>query len=479
MKILVTGATGYIGGRLIPILLNAGHQLTVFVRNPDRIAGRQWLDKVEVLTGDILDKPSLDNHFPNFDAAYFLIHGMGGKGNFAQRDRQAAENFIQRSQKIEKIIYLGGILPKSPKGHTSKHLDSRAEVGEILRGSGKTTEFRAGPIIGSGSSSFEMVRYLTERLPAMLAPKWIKNEVQTIAVRDILAYLTAALEKPPLGIVEVGAPPVTFKEMMQEYAAARKLRRIILPVPVLAPKLAALWVGFVTPIPNSLAVPLVEGVVYPVVGNNDKAREHFPEIDPAPYSLAVRRAIKKVQNRSVETRWSGALGQDKTFALSDWEGLIKETRSRLVQASPEATFAALTRLGGDQGWLVWKWAWWIRGILDQLVGGPGLRRGRRDPDNLYPGEALDFWRVEKIIPNEQLLLRAEMKVPGKAWLRFEILTEDQGVRLIQTALFQPHGFTGFIYWYSLYPVHKFIFSDLINAIVREAQRVREKESAKQ
>ncbi|MCH8474721.1 MAG: SDR family oxidoreductase [Opitutales bacterium] len=469
MKILVTGATGYIGGRLIPLLVQNGHDLTVFVRNPDRIAGRWWLDKVEIITGDILEKPSAENTFGEFDAAYFLIHGMGGKGSFAERDRQAAENFARRANRIQKIIYLGGILPKSPEGRTSRHLDSRAEVGRILRETGRTTEFRAGPIIGSGSSSFEMVRYLTERLPAMIAPKWIKNQVQTIAVRDILAYLFAALEKPPLDVVEVGAPPVTFLQMMQEYAAARKLRRIILPVPVLAPKLAALWVGFVTPIPNSLAVPLVEGVVYPVVGNNEKARQHFPEIVPTPYETAVRRAIQKVQSRSVETRWSGALGQDKTFALSDWEGLIKETRSRLVQASPESTFAALTRLGGDQGWLVWKWAWWFRGILDQLLGGPGLRRGRRDPENLYPGEALDFWRVEKIVPNEQLLLRAEMKVPGKAWLRFEILPEENGVRLIQTALFQPHGFSGFLYWYSLYPLHKFIFSDLINAIVKEAQ----------
>ncbi|MCC5789534.1 MAG: SDR family oxidoreductase [Opitutales bacterium] len=469
MKILVTGATGYIGGRLIPLLIENGHKVTVFVRNPDRIAGRWWLPQVEIITGDILDPPSEKNAFGEFEAAYFLIHGMGGKGSFAERDRRAAENFMQRAANIKKIIYLGGILPQSPQGRTSRHLDSRAEVGNILRQTGKTTEFRAGPIIGSGSSSFEMVRYLTERLPAMIAPKWIKNQVQTIAVRDILAYLIAALDKPPLDIVEVGAPPVTFLQMMKGYAAARNLRRIILPVPVLAPKLAALWVGFVTPIPNRLAVPLVEGVVYPVVGNNEKARKLFPKIIPTSYETAVRRAVQKVQSRSVETRWSGALGQDKTFALTDWEGLIKETRSRLIQASPESTFAALTRLGGDQGWLVWKWAWWIRGILDQLVGGPGLRRGRRDPDNLYPGEALDFWRVEKIVPNQQLLLRAEMKVPGKAWLRFEILPEENGVRLIQTALFQPHGFSGFLYWYSLYPLHKFIFSDLINAIIKEAQ----------
>jgi hypothetical protein len=365
------------------------------------------------------------------------------------------------------VIYLGGLLPEADE--VSAHLSSRAEVGSILRKHLATTEFRAGPIIGSGSASFEMLRYLTERLPAMIAPKWVNNEVMPIAVRDILAYLVAALDHEALGVVNVGDKPLTFKEMMLGYAEARGLKRLIVPVPVLAPGLAARWVGLVTPIPNVLAVPLVEGIVQPVVADNALATEIFPVIKPISYQQAVRYALERTEGGAVETRWSGALGSDESFKLEDWEGLIREVQQLDVAASAEATYRACSSLGGDKGWLVWGWAWRLRGLLDQMVGGPGLRRNRRHPEDLFVGEAVDFWRVEAAQAPECLRLRAEMKVPGKAWLQFEIDHSQGKTQLTQTALFEPKGLAGTLYWYVLYPIHRLIFKDMIKAIAKDAE----------
>ena len=339
----------------------------------------------------------------------------------------------------------------------------------MLRGYCATTEFRAGPIIGSGSASFEMVRYLTERLPVMVAPRWILNQVQPIAIRDILNYMIAALEHPPLGVVEVGGDRLTFKQMMEVYAGARGLKRVIIPVPVLAPGLAARWVGLVTPIPNTLAVPLVEGVVHPVIADTTKAAAEFPEIRPITYRQAVELALERTDTGEVETRWSGALGSTATYELSDVEGMLKEVRTLYVDLPPAAVFKSFSTIGGERGWLTWEWAWELRGLLDKAVGGPGLRRGRRDPEELLPGEALDFWRVEAIEPPHLLRLRAEMKVPGRAWLQWEAVREGNGTRLVQTALFAPVGFFGMLYWGSLYPVHRFIFNDMIRAIARDAE----------
>jgi uncharacterized protein YbjT (DUF2867 family) len=320
MKVLVTGATGYIGGRLVPLLLDAGHDVRVMVRDPARIAGRPWAASVEVTRGDIEDPASLGAALEGVDAAYYLIHLMDSGGDFAERDRRAAENFVEAGQHLRHVIYLGGLLPDARE--VSKHLASRAEVGEILRSGLPTTEFRAGPVVGSGSASFEMVRYLTERLPAMIAPRWILNDVQPIAVRDILAYLTLALGREAAGIYNVGASPLTFKDMMQEFAHVRGLRRLIVPVPVLAPRLAALWVGLVTPIPNRLAVPLVEGVVHPVVADTVRARTDFPEVEPLAYRKAVARALHRTTENAVATRWSSALGSAPAFELSQSEGMI-------------------------------------------------------------------------------------------------------------------------------------------------------------
>jgi uncharacterized protein YbjT (DUF2867 family) len=483
MRVLVTGATGYIGGRLVPRLLEAGHCVRVLVRDARRIAGRPWADHVEVVVGDLLDPDSLAPALADVDAAYYLVHAMYGGGDFARRDREAADHFVaaaQVSDTLRHVIYLGGLMPGGGDvraSAASPHLASRAEVGRILRDRLPTTELRAGPIIGSGSASFEMVRYLTERLPVMVAPRWIDNLVQPIGVRAVLAYLLAALEIGPaaeggtdnvLGVIDIGGDRLTFRQMMQGYAQVRGLRRRIVAVPVLAPGLAARWVGAVTPIPNRLAVPLVEGMVKPLVADTARAHQLFPHVRPVGYRESVERALQRSEAGGIETRWSGALGEARTFRLEDWENLIREQHTRLVAASPQAVFDVFTGLGGQRGWLVWNWAWSLRGGLDRLVGGPGLRRGRRDPRQLLAGEAVDFWRVEAVEPSQRLLLRAEMKVPGRAWLQWEARAEDGGCRLIQTALFEPRGLGGILYWRLLYPVHRMIFKALIDAIARAA-----------
>jgi uncharacterized protein YbjT (DUF2867 family)/uncharacterized protein YndB with AHSA1/START domain len=469
VKILVTGATGYIGGRLVPRLVDAGHEVRVLVRDASRIAGRPWADRVEVAVGDVEDPASLAPACRGIDTAYYLVHLMGSGRDFPARDRAAAAHFVAAATGIGRVIYLGGLVPSGDR--VSPHLASRAEIGEHLRAGLPTLEFRAGPVIGSGSASFEMVRYLTERLPAMVAPRWILNEVQPIAVRDVLSYLMLALERGDEGVYNVGSAPLTFRAMMEEFARVRGLRRLILPVPVLAPRLAALWVGLVTPIPNRLAVPLIEGVIHPVVADTSAARATFPEIEPTRYTVAVRRALGMTEASKVMTRWSGALGSGPHFELTESEGLIRETRRRFTPASPESVFRIFTSLGGSRGWLFWNWSWDARGLLDRLVGGPGLRRGRRDQYTVLAGDAVDFWRVEAVEPPHLLRLRAEMKVPGKAWLQWEAVPEREGTRLVQTALFAPIGLTGTLYWKALYPIHKVIFSGLVRSIAREAERL--------
>lgn len=467
MKVLVTGATGYIGGRLIPVLLRKGFAVRAFVRDPRRLQGKSWFDQVETAEGDLNDSQSIERALIGVNAAYFLVHAMYEGDDFAKLESLYAENFALAARELEHVIYLGGLLPGGAT--TSEHLESRANVGEILRRNGNATEFRAGPIIGSGSASFEMVRYLTERIPIMVTPRWVNNQVQPIAVRDVIAYLTSALEKKPLGVVEIGADRLPFRGMMETFAEVRGLRRIIIPVPVLTPLLSGLWVGLITPISNSLAVPLVKGIIKPVLAETVKAFEIFPEIRPINYRDAVKRALDKIGERATETRWSSSIGKNENYRLTDDEGLIKEIRTVQTTAKPSSVYKSFTSIGGERGWLAWNWAWTIRGWMDSLIGGPGLSRGRRHPTDVQVGEVLDFWRVEDLEVDKFILLRAEMRVPGKAWLRFESIENHGGTELVQTAIFAPKGLFGFLYWYLFYPAHFFIFEKMCRKIAERAE----------
>ena len=506
MRVLVTGATGYIGGRLVPRLLEAGHRVRVLVRGFDTVKGRAWEGDVEVVRGDLLEPATLGPAVEGVDAAYYLVHSMSATGDFRAADREAASNFCAACAAATDgpghVIYLGGLQPEPPV--RSEHLKSRAEVGRVLaEGMGDrvpaeagtpigVTEFRAGPIIGSGSASFEMVRYLTERLPVMLTPRWVKTLVTPVAVRDVMSYLLRALEVGPSGVVDIGGETLSFKQMMQGVAAERGLWRGIIPTPVLAPWFAARWVGLVTPIPNSLAVPLVEGMKQPLVADLRKARALFPGIEPIGYREAVGLALKKTEAKDVETRWSGAATMGGTGnierVIEDREGVFRDQRTLATDLPSEFLFAAICRIGGPHGYHGWGWAWAMRGLVDALVGGPGLRRGRRDAERILEGEALDFWRVECVEspkdthrlqehphePGRALLrLRAEMRVPGKAWLQWEILPGREGhagwTHVRQTALFEPHGLPGTLYWYAMLPAHGFIFPGMLRGIEREAR----------
>jgi len=470
VRVAVTGATGYVGGRLVPELLDAGHEVRVLTRGPERVRDRRWGGWVEVHEADLLEPGSLGGAFEDVDVAYYLVHSMHGGEGFAERDRRMARTFADEAEgHVDHAVYLGGLLPD--EGTESEHLASRAEVGRILREALPTTELRAGPVIGSGSGSFEMVRYLTERLPVMVAPKWILNDVQPIAVRDAVGYLTAAAGADPAGVVEIGSPDVlTFRDMMLTYADVRGLKRGIQPVPVLTPKLAGLWVGLVTPIPNALALPLIKGIVKPVTADTERAHELYPEVDPIGYREAVERALRVVDTGRVPTRWSGAL-RTREAEVVDEEGLVRETRTVDVDAPAEAVFDVFTGLGGERGWPGFSALWVLRGAVDRLVGGPGLSRGRRDPDEVRVGDAIDFWRVEDVERGRRLRLRAEMRVPGSAWLEWTAEPDgDDRSRLVQRALFAPRGLAGTLYWYGLYPVHGPIFSRMAHEIARRAER---------
>ena len=464
MRVLVTGATGYIGGRLIPRLLKDGHAVRVLVRDARRVRSKPWFGQVTVVQGDLLDETSLAGLCEGIDAAYYLVHSMSAAGSeFEARDRIAVSNFIAEAGALKKVIYLGGLMPL---GESSNHLRSRAEVGHALRASLPTTEFRAGPIIGSGSASFEMIRYLTERLPAMIAPRWILNRVSPIGIRDVLTYLLNALDLPASGVVEIGTEPLTFREMMLGYARLRGLKRWILPVPVLAPRLAARWVGLVTPIPNYLAVPIIAGMTSELVADSGLATLLFPDVHPAPYAECLELAMTRAKQLQVETRWSDALGTGIATEFTDREGLFREIRSLVVPVSPAKAWEEFVSLGGERGWLFWNALWRLRGLLDRVIGGPGLRRGRRHPTQLETGDSVDFWRVENSSAPDSLLLRAEMKLPGRAWMRWQTLAEGSGTRITMSAYFEPKGLLGVMYWKSLTLFHRFMFTGLIKAVAR-------------
>jgi uncharacterized protein YbjT (DUF2867 family) len=471
--ILVTGATGYIGGRLVPMLLEAGYHVICLARDPSRLAGRRWKD-VEVRQGDALNPEGLSEVLDGVDVSYYLIHSMAeGARGFEDRDRVAAQNFgaAARAAGVQQIVYLGGL--GAGDRDLSAHLASRQEVGSILSASGvPVTEFRAAVIVGAGSMSFEMIRYLTERLPVMITPRWVTTRCQPIAIDDVLEYLVCCLAEPRAKgrTFEIGGPDVlTYGEMMLGYAAARGLRRYLISVPILTPRLSSYWVDLVTPIPASYSHPLIEGMRSEVVVHEPGAREVFT-LEPMPYAEAVRRALDRTRSGEVETFWATADSPDSLkpgVLLTTTEGMIVEQRQVEIAASAQEIFATFSGIGGQRGWLFADWVWQARGLIDRLAGGVGMRRGRRHPDELRPGDALDFWRVEAVEPGRLIRLRAEMKLPGLAWLQFEARPRPAGgARLIQTAFFEPHGLAGLAYWYLLYPIHQLIFSGMAQAVAR-------------
>jgi uncharacterized protein YbjT (DUF2867 family)/uncharacterized protein YndB with AHSA1/START domain len=486
--ILVTGATGYIGGRLVPRMLDAGHAVRCLVRDPSRLQGRRWQSEVEVATGDVLEPGSLADALRDVEVAYYLVHSLGAGADFHRRDIEAARHFggACSAAGVRRIIYLGGLAAASPGAtELSEHLRSRQETGDALREAGvPVTEFRAGVIVGSGSVSFEMIRYLTERVPVLVSPRWVYTRTQPIGIRDVLSYLVAALAVPGSTgrIIEIGGSDViTYGDMMLTYAQVRGLRRALVPVPVLTPRLSSLWVNLVTPIPANIARPLIEGLRNENVVGDDVARTLFPDIRPASHRTAVERALGQLNASSVESAGSDALSSTRksgrSVTLATEEGMVREHRERVVAAPPADVFAVFTSVGGDNGWFFMDWAWRVRGFADRLLGGVGLRRGRRDAVDLRAGDALDFWRVEAVEPDRLLRLRAEMKVPGEAWLEFRATELEAGRTLLrQTAFFAPRGLSGWLYWHSLYPVHRVMFSGFIDAVAERAERRAEQRS---
>ena len=471
--ILVTGATGYVGGRLVPRLLAAGHRVRCLVRDPSRLQGRKWHDQIELVQGDFLQPETLTAAMQDVQVVYYLVHSLGGGEQFSERDLTAARHCAQAAKQagVERIIYLGGL--GDPQAELSAHLRSRHETGEVLCEAGvPVTEFRAAVIVGSGSLSFEMIRYLTERLPVMICPKWVFTRIQPIAIRNVLDYLVAALDCPDsIGrTIEIGGREVlTYAAMMTGFAKARGLRRHLLAVPVLTPRLSSYWVHLVTPIPANIAQPLIKGLGNEVVVRDHLAPKLFPKIQLLGYDEAVRLALGKLGAHGVETAWTDALtssqGIKTPVSLISTEGMIIERRQQTVAAPADAVYRSFSRLGGERGWLYLDWTWQLRGMVDRLCGGVGMRRGRRDPNDLRAGDTLDFWRVERVEPGRLVRLRAEMRVPGRAWLEFRALPQPAGKTLLtQTAFFEPKGLFGLLYWYALYPIHSLIFSGLIRRV---------------
>jgi len=475
--ILVTGATGYVGGRLVPRLLDAGYRVRCLVRDPNRLEGRPWLKRVEVVSGDALVPATLTEAMKDVAVAYYLIHGKQGGKVSANRDLEVARNFAEAAgnAKVERIIYLGELV--DPTTNLSPYLRARHETGSVLRYSHvPVTEFRAGMIVGSGSALFEMIRYLTEREPVLVCPAWFFSLAQPIAIRDVLAYLIEALKVPEStgGMFEIGGPTrLTYADMLLGYAKERGLKRILIRTPFYAPRLSAYWVHMVTPIHWRVVLPLIEGLRARLIVRDEAAKKLFPQIKPLDFQTAVHLALGRIQRDHVETSWSDALvtvaGDVKPYQWKTEEGMFVETRQKLLDLSPEAVFRSYAGIGGERGWLYMDWAWSIRGWLDKAVGGVGLRRGRRHPDEIWAGESLDFWRVEDVEKDRLLLLRAEMKLPGKAWLQFESQPQDGKTLLTVTAYFAPYGLFGFLYWYAMWPFHKFIFDGLANRVASRAR----------
>ena len=473
--ILLTGATGCIGGRLLAALEARGYAARCMTRRPETLAGRAG-PQTTVVRGDCLDSASLAAPLTGVDTAYYLVHSMGGahSRDFETRDRTAARVFGEaaRAAGVRRIIYVGGL---GAETGLSRHLRSRHETGEVLRASGvPVVELRSGIVIGAGSLSFELVRALVERLPVMTCPSWVRTPTQPIALSDLIAYLVAALDLPPgeTRLFEVGgADTVSYGGIMREYARQRGLRRLLIPVPLLTPRLSSLWLGLTTPVYAQVGRELIDGVRTPTVVRDDAALTAFP-IRPLGLRRAIARAIEEEDGAFSAKPWS----EEALSAATPlrWGGVRIRTRlidSRAVglPVSAGAAFAPIRRIGGANGWYYGDWLWRLRGFLDRLVGGVGMDRGRRDPEHLAAGDILDCWRVEVYEPDARLLLAAEMKLPGRGWLEFVVTRRgDETSTVRQTAVFDAAGVWGRIYWHALYPLHVFLFRGLLRNLARRA-----------
>jgi uncharacterized protein YbjT (DUF2867 family) len=470
-RVLLTGATGYVGGRLLRKLEESGRLVRCMVRRPEVLSGRA-AEQTEIVHGDILDPDSLHEALAGVTTAYYLVHSMAAPGPFAGADRRGAENFAAAALScgVSRIVYLGGL---GAEHDLSTHLESRHEVGRILRESGvPTIEFRASIIIGSGSVSFEIVRSLVDRSPVLLMPRWVVSRTQPIAIEDVLGYLLAALdlELQESQIFEIGGPDrVTYADLMREYARQVGLRRSVIRVPLATPRISGLWLSVVTPVYASIGRELIQSLRNDTLVRDRSARNVFP-IRPRSFRQAIARALANEDREFAETRWSDALS---AYQGRNWGGVTLgqravASRTIRVAASPEQTFAPIQRIGGKTGWYYANGFWRLRGLIDNVFGGVGLRRGRRDPVQLAVGDTLDFWRVEAFEQDRLLRLSAEMKTPGRIWLQFEVDGDQDGTALRQTAIFDPHGLAGLAYWYALYPVHRLIFEGMLRRIGQAA-----------
>lgn len=484
-RCLVTGATGYVGGRLVTALLDEGFAVRVMVRDEHKARAHAWADRVEIAVADATKADQVAAALDDIDVAYYLLHSIGTGGDFAATERQIAETFATAAEDagIKRLVYLGGMQPRGEI--LSEHLKSRAVVGRVLLDSKVPAALlQAGVIIGSGSASFEMLRYLTERLPVMVTPKWVHTRIQPIAIRDVLRYLLgcADLLADVNREFDIGGPDMlTYFDMMQRFASVAGLsRRRVLPVPVLSPRLSSHWVGLITPVPASLARPLVESLKNTVVASEQDIKKYIP--DPPEgligFERSVELALVKIQNLDVPTRWSSAstagAPAEGLPTDPDWAGgsLYQDERTREVHASPEKLWTVIEGIGGKNGWYSWALAWWVRGILDWAVGGPGLRRGRRTQQSLMVGDAVDFWRVEESDDKTFLRLRAEMKLPGLAWLELQVGSTEGGTTTFHhRALFHPRGLLGHAYWWMIYPFHGIIFGSMQRNIAKAAEHL--------
>lgn len=471
--ILLTGATGYVGGRLLRALEESGRSLRCLARRPEFLRPRV-APATEVVKGDVVDAASLKAALDGVDTAYYLVHSMTAGGAFEERDRSGAATFAAAAseQGVRRIVYLGGL---GSGGGLSPHLASRQEVGQILRASGvPTIEFRASIIIGSGSLSFEMVRALVERLPVMITPRWVRTTAQPIAIEDVIAYLLAALDLELEGsaVFEIGgADRVSYMGIMREYARQRGLRRMMIPVPLLTPWLSSLWLGLVTPIYARAGRRLIEGVRNETVVRSDAAQKGF-EVKPRGIAEAIEQALGNEDQEMAQTRWSDALSsraQKQSWGGEKFGSRLVDSSSLHVPVEPSKAFRPLERIGGRTGWYYANWLWQLRGFMDLLVGGVGMRRGRRDPGQLLPGDTVDCWRVEALERDRLLRLFSEMKLPGRAWLQFEVDGDGSSCTIRQTAIFDPVGLIGLVYWYGLYPVHRAIYRGMLRGIAKAAK----------